>query len=355
MSELRYSVNGKYFKDFKVIVSDSFGLFDGLKRKKINTYDWAEYNGISPDLSNPRFEPREIILDCFVLGENWVEMKSNFDSIINEFQKSGTQRLLVEPFNKKPMPFEVFMDDSVELDKKFKEGEMVGVFRLKLIEPNPIKKVLYFMGSTLSLSYTSPNETEIFYGNGLKDVVKTNASISGKTLANRVVSDYNFTGRNYYKREMPETDGIYLSQGNGFKVTGKSGGNSKIRFGGVIKSNGIWTVSGYVRNNFAENLSFNIDVCDGAMQTKSFFGNGSFVRFEFSFTVNNYSDDIYNFVDIENIANSEYIFTEFKVEKNITSTAFTVAPENEKYIIIAGNVEEITNLTTNADVLWERL
>lgn len=182
MKEVRYSVNGNYFKDFGTYISSSEGLFDALKRKPVNTYDWAEYHGSSPDLSNPRFEQREITLKGFVTGSNWEVMKSNFDAIVSEFQKAGTQRLLIEPFGLKPLPYEVCMIDEVRLQKEFRNGRMVGTFTLKLIEPNPIKKVLSFTATLLNLSYSSPTETEIFYGDGTKDIVPGNASLSAKPL-----------------------------------------------------------------------------------------------------------------------------------------------------------------------------
>lgn len=183
MSEVKYSVNGVNFKQNNVIISDSEGLFDALDRKKIASYDWAEYHGSSPDLSAPRYEARKITLKGFVTGANWEVMKSNFDKILSEFQKPGTQRLLIEPFGLKALPYEVYLEDGGALDKKFKEGQMIGFFTLKLIEPNPIKKVFSFTGTALNLSYTSPAETEIFYGDGTKDTVPGNASMTSKPLA----------------------------------------------------------------------------------------------------------------------------------------------------------------------------
>ena len=178
MGEVKYSINGKYFKDYGVYISSSDGLFDALKRKKVNTYDWAEYHGQSVDLSSPKFEAREITLKGFVVGDNWVSMKFRFDTIISELQKAGTQRLLIEPFGFKPLPYEVYMEDSSELQKTFSDGKMVGIFTLKLIEPNPIKKVLRVNGNMLRLSYNSNTETEISYGNGKKDIAYSNASLS---------------------------------------------------------------------------------------------------------------------------------------------------------------------------------
>ena len=187
MGEVRYSINGKYFKDYGIYVSSSLGLLDALKRKPIKTYDWAEYHGESLDLLNPKFEAREIVLNCFIKGNNYQQMFDNFRNVVlSEFQKSGTQRLLVEPFGYKALPFEVYMEDSSPLNKTFKDGQMVGVFTLKLIEPNPIKKVLYTTSETLNLSYNSSKETEIFFVNGEKTIAKGNVSLNGKTLANRV-------------------------------------------------------------------------------------------------------------------------------------------------------------------------
>ena len=182
MGEVKYSVNGVNFKQNNVIISDSEGIIGALDRKKITSYDWAEYHGSSPDLSAPRYEARKITLKGFVTGTNWEVMKSNYDQILSEFQKPGTQRLLIEPFGLKALPYEVYLDDGGALEKKFKDGQMIGFFTLKLIEPNPIKKVLSFSATLLNLSYSSPTETEIFYGDGTKDIVPGNASMSAKPL-----------------------------------------------------------------------------------------------------------------------------------------------------------------------------
>lgn len=364
MSEVRYSVNGKYFKDFGIYISSSKGLFDALKRKKVNTYDWAEYHGSSPDLSNPKFEQREISLKGFVTGANWEEMKSNFDAIISEFQKAGTQRLLIEPFGLKPLPYEVCMIDDVNLNKTFKDGKMVGVFTLKLIEPNPLKIVLYTNESTLNLSYNSPQETEIFYGNGLKDIVKTNASLSGKTLTNRVLSGYNFNGRNLLKNST-------------FKNDIQSWGTNKnpyydFRYNGIFLetnsgNSGIYQI---ISNNYSGTIIASFDVMFEIyepIQNLIDFGiEGVFmkslgyqdikyrewVKVTATFPISTIGNLAFHIFSQTNNRTS-YTVRNIKLEKGNKATDWTPAPEDEKHIIIAGNVDEITNLTTNADILWE--
>lgn len=178
-----YTLNNKKFKDYGVHVSRSKGFGDVLKRRAPKSYEWAEYHGASVDLSEVKYEPREIELDCWIKGNSWQDLINQFHLLVrDEFAKPGTQRLLVEVGEHKPLAYEVYMTEDVQLEKRFKSGEMVGVFTLKLIEPNPIKKVLKLVGTSLDLSYNSTKETEISYGDGTRSIVPGNASITEKTL-----------------------------------------------------------------------------------------------------------------------------------------------------------------------------
>lgn len=334
MSEVRYSVNGKYFKDFGTYISSSEGLFDALKRKPVNTYDWAEYHGSSPDLSNPKFEQREITLKGFVTGSNWETMKSNFDAIVSEFQKAGTQRLLIEPFGLNSLPYEVCMIDEVKLQKEFKNGQMVGTFTLKLIEPNPIKKVLYFTGNTLNLSYDCPNETEIFYGNGLKETAKGNVSLSGKTLQLRSVIADSQLNRNY------AIDSFYNKD---------QGVTNTYVFHTVVKITkaGFYTISvkGY---NAGSKINMVLSVMNGEPIRTEILWNNAIDSFTYHFGVGEYLIRL----SATAVFHLDWIAV---VQGSVGPKEWTRDLESQKYIIIAGNIEEITGLTTNADVLWEKL
>lgn len=362
MGEVRYSVNGKYFKDFGISISDSEGLFDALKRKKVNTYDWAEYHGQSVDLSKPKFEAREITLKGFVVGNDWENMKSNFDVILREFQKSGTQRLLIEPFGKKPLPYEVYLEDSVKLEKRFKEGKMIGVFSIKLIEPNPIKKVLYLIGNTLNLSYNSSTETEIFYGNGLKETASGNVSLSGKALANRVVSGYKYAGRNLLpKSDLTSNDLDWIVNGgtksvfsaNGVLLQTSQTGNGVYKFFDWIKAGETYTISIWTKAYFQTGTQIQLGLHDAFKNVSIPTSSAQYIKT--SVTVTAVSDGaalvIYNNTNTQN----DFYIQKIKIEKGNAATEYSAAPEDEKYIIIAGNIEDITNLQTNAIVLWDKL
>lgn len=353
MGEVRYSINGKYFKDYGIYVSSSLGLLDALKRKPVKTYDWAEYHGESVDLSNPKFEAREIVLNCFIKGNNYQQMFDNFRNVVlSEFQKSGTQRLLVEPFGYKALPFEVYMIDDVKIAKEFSESTSIGVFSIKLIEPNPIKKVLYLTENTLNLSYNSSKETEIFFVNGEKTTAKGNVSLSGKTLANRNVSGYDFQGRNLFLKSKvgfyDGSSGEFVN--NGVKIYGVDGSLVTVRIGNIFPENNIdYTISFDAYSN-VDGADFILQVDDlniSPISLRNF-------KNKYSFTFRKL-DSGYNFIDFQNLKGFIYFFENIKLEKGNKATDWSPAPEDEKYIIIAGDIDGITNLTTNATVLWEKL
>lgn len=370
MGEVKYSINGKYFKDYGIYVSSSLGLLDALKRKPIKTYNWQEYHGESLDLSNPKFEAREIVLNCFIKGNNYQEMFDNFRNVVlSEFQKSGTQRLLVEPFGYKALPYEVYMIDEVKIAKEFSESTSIGVFSIKLIEPNPIKIVLYTTSDTLNLSYNSSKETEIFFINGEKITAKGNVSLSGKTLANRVVSGYDFSGRNLAKQSNKFNAGV-----SAFNITPSITSEGYLQIISVV-GNENWH-SGWVKNTTSIEEQFNEgDTFTITFWVKRISGTGIpmvFIKNEMGYF--QLSGDL-NSTDFMPISYTgiwkkgsnidlylgwgttvgTFQISKWKIEKGAVSTPYSVAPEDEKYIIIAGNVDEITDITTNAEVLWEKL
>ncbi len=357
MKKVVWSINGQYFADFGVFVAGSSG-FGMLKRKTVQKYDWAEYHGESVDLRKPKYEAREITLNCFIIDESWEDLYANFKRFEDEFMKSGTQRFLIQPFGKRPMPYEIYLAEGIELEKRFKDEKMAAVFNLKMIEPNPIKKILYTTAETLNLSYNSNSETEIFYGNGTKDIANGNVSIGGKILPNRNVSRYAFEGRNF----LPGT-----SNGAGWRFP-NDGKGSNINSGvftlydnyyNQFSSPNIYGVGGEVFTlswDGADVPNVNYDV-----QVRSLDG-----EFDKRFKPNNFGLNVHTFTLGWAMYFNINIFgtvqgggnlriKNLKLEKGNNATPYSVAPEDEKYIIIAGNIEEISNLQTNADILWERL
>lgn len=374
MNEVVYSINGKYFKDFGVYVSSSEGLIDALKRKPVKTYNWSEFNGESIDLSDVKFEARQITLSCFIKGENFPQMQSRFQSFINEFQKSGTQRLMVRPFGYNPLVYEVYISDEVKLNKTFNNGQMVGTFQIKIIEPNPVKKVLLFDDKTgLNLHYNCPSENEIFFNDGKKITVKGDASLTNRNIPFVNVGEYNYAGRNmlhdskvltflplsegfgdptimyddasgdYYCRNKPASDKPASVSATLFDVDEEHGFTFKVgvyvrHFSGVDA-----TIRTYIHGDLGSSVLHTVPSGEWVFVSTNptTAKEGQSVRLI-----------VVNFWGLNGVAidTKKIIAT-----KGTVLTGWQAHPSEERYIIIAGDVDKITNLNTNAKLIWQKL
>lgn len=164
---LVYSVNGQVFTRFGVYVSASSGLVDNLNRKPPLQTEWDDYHGDIVDLSTPRYQAREITLSCFLPALDRTDFIDRLNLFLEQFVGVGTQRLMVEVHSSKPLVYEVYATDSVNLKKKWTQGTMVGEFELKLREAEPIKRVLKKVGpGSVSITFTSTKSLTVFWGDG---------------------------------------------------------------------------------------------------------------------------------------------------------------------------------------------
>ncbi|MFB9120995.1 galactose-binding protein [Bergeyella porcorum] len=359
MKTVVYSINGKYFLDFGIYISESKGLLDKLKPKPRKSYSWAEQHGIVVDLSKPKYEEREISLKGWIIGESWHDMKAKFDLFLSEFDKEGLARLLIE-FGKE-LVYDVYLADGVELDKEFRDGKMYGLFTIKLKEPNPVKKVLKLVGNDLRFSFTSPDWMDINI-DGINESRKDSITIN-KTLQNRAVGGLDLGGRNLVlKSETPSLsayEGSSIVNASNYTVaewnTSKamrvqvSGGTGFLKAvrALIVPENGTYcSVSFFVKNLSTSNLILHSNL-GGRQETiapneakrvvwESILGNG---RGNIQIQVR--SD------------NADFALWRIKAENGTRATDWTPAPEDVHYITIAGKIDEIVNLQTNAEIIWE--
>lgn len=335
MAGIKCSVNGKNFKDFGIYVSKYDGLFDALKRKKVNSYDWTEYHGESLDLSNPKFEAREISLKCFVVGDNWLQMKTNFDTVVLEFQKAGTQRLLIEPFGEKPLPYEVFLYEDVNLNKDFNEGKMVGVFTLKLIEPNPIKTVFVTDLDIVNLSFLSGDESEIFWGDGTKNVFSGNCTVT---------KDFHFPSYDAsgYSIAYTSTENPLYFQ---IETVNPRATSYEFSVGINNLSNATLYVLG--RNKITEVYEV-IAVSIPIAEPKNILKVVEKVK------LSNYGKLFFK-VLVDGLEVPGIELTNPRIEKAEMLGEWINMVGKTKYIVIAGNIEQLENVSSNAVELWTKL
>lgn len=169
-----YLLDGVDFKTFGVYVSGSDGVMSRPKLKAPASLSWDNYHGESVDLMHKFVEPREITLSCFIKAET----KTDFIKRITEFEqlfgKKGTNRLVIDVHPVKPLIYEVYCKDAIEVTKEWSEELMVGTFQLKLIEPEPVKRVLKHIRvgdttKTCTITMTTTKYVNIYWGDGTAD------------------------------------------------------------------------------------------------------------------------------------------------------------------------------------------
>ncbi len=355
MGVIDYSLNGKQFRQNKIFISGGFRtLFSELKLRETKGYTWKNMNGIKTDPSEkPVFEPREITLSGWVEGDSWEQMKENFNAVMIDLTKAGTQRLICDAYGKKTIVCDVKLKDGFPLlEGKTKDGKNIGVFTLKLVEENPIKKILYTESSNLQLSFLSPKMVTVNI-DGKAQQAKGNVVIN-KTLSIRPYNKIQIGGRNLvFGTSQPRT--LYTTSLN----------ESYFEYDTVLlEPNSEYTISFY--------HAFD-PTCKGMQVYVSFKNPDQIVLFKelpptnsqwgqkqvFQFTTDGSSHAlckvfVYN-MGSKDGANAGVAIKELKIEKGNKATDWVPAPEDQHYISIAGNIDEITNLNTNAAVLWEIL
>lgn len=169
-----YLLDGVDFKQYGVYVSGSDGVMSRPKLKAPASLSWDNYHGESVDLMHKFVEPREITLSCFIKAET----KTDFIKRITEFEqlfgKKGTNRLVIDVHPVKPLIYEVYCKDAIEVTKEWSEELMVGTFQLKLIEPEPVKRVLKHIRvgdttKTCTITMTTTKYVNIYWGDGTAD------------------------------------------------------------------------------------------------------------------------------------------------------------------------------------------
>ena len=173
-NDVEYYIDGVNFKDYGVYVSGSTGLVGRLAQKDALQVDWDNYHGIVRDRNRKRYKERTITLDCFLEASGrsaFVEWTNRFMSL---FDGDGTHRLTVEYDGKaKPLVYEVGLYDETDMTKtwgQYNNELMVGTFKMKLVEDEPVKRVLRHISasdnSKATIKVTSTKLLNIYWGDG---------------------------------------------------------------------------------------------------------------------------------------------------------------------------------------------
>lgn len=169
-----YTLDGVDFKEYGVFVSGSDGVVNRPKLKGMASVSWVNYHGESVDLMHKFYEPREITLSCFIKANS----KNDFITMISRFEQlfdaPGTNRLVIDVHPIKPLIYEVYCKDEITVSKQWNDELMVGTFKIKLIEPEPVKRILKHIRvseatKTCNITLTTTKLVNIYWGDGSID------------------------------------------------------------------------------------------------------------------------------------------------------------------------------------------
>ena len=192
---IQYLIDNVNLATYGVRVSNTDGLLDLPKMKKPLSVSWPDRHGEQVDVSQVRFEARDITLNCYMMASG----RSEFLTRVNEFAAGllmtpGLKQLAVLYDANKPLVYMVYFPHGIEIKRatKWIAARQTGIFQLKLREPEPVKKVLRFAAATgnmqVNLSFTSARQVTVHWGN--KKSTATNTPVSSLNNTYQVAGTY---------------------------------------------------------------------------------------------------------------------------------------------------------------------
>lgn len=171
-----------------IIVSNVKGLFNLPKLKDTLSVNYPSRNGIIVDLSKPIYDVRDIELSCYVKATSRLQFLTLTNELITQlFAKSNLRELRIDYESQKPLFYFVYLKDGLDIEHqaKWNYSNHIGQFSLKLIEPEPLKRVYIFNADNvlnarqLGFLYQEPTQQfTIYWGDGNFDVIRAGTSVS---------------------------------------------------------------------------------------------------------------------------------------------------------------------------------
>ncbi|WP_346889947.1 hypothetical protein [Clostridium sp. UBA1056] len=242
---------------------------------------------------------------------------------------------------------------------------------------NEVKKTLDGTTATVTAhakSITGLNSTVTAQETSIKQLKESiSLKVSKDDVTNTVngaIDNISVGGRNYYK----STTNISAVNNqtytrphnecpNGLYFVGNSSNNGILRFNNVITSNGYWTVSFEFRGSQNTPIKLKVQICDLGTATVTTTSDNTWSKVSVTVNVTNYSSDVYNFVDFENIQWAYFFIRNLKIEKGNKATDWTPAPEDvdasiktvsDKNAEIAINLDKISSKVTSVEQTTQR-
>lgn len=168
MSKIDYLIKGVSLRSIGVYVEQSSGWLGLPKPRAPKSEQWAEQHGSQILGRAVYYDQREITLKCFASGAS-VEavgaLIERLGQLLAPEHQGGTLRLAIEA-GSTVRQYEVYSSDAIAPELKHRGGKVLATLSLKLIEPEPIKRVYRVAGSGAQGRLVSSKAVNIYWGDG---------------------------------------------------------------------------------------------------------------------------------------------------------------------------------------------
>lgn len=186
--KVNYYINNVSLDSLNVSVSSSKGLLSLPGLKDPVTMSWPDENGEHVDLSNPRYESREITLNCFIRAASATLFTAAVATLFDALTDDDLVQLRVDAddgvVTRKQLVYMVYLKEGIDIEKRWRDGTMVGTFSMRLVEPEPVKRIYRYVAvagaMSLSLAVTSGGPVNVYWGDGVsgKDIKTSSGEVS---------------------------------------------------------------------------------------------------------------------------------------------------------------------------------
>lgn len=154
--------------EYGCYVEGSTGLMDMPKAKTPLSVDINDYHGELMDMEDIRYQPRDIVLSCFLIGTSMDDFNEKMNGLKVLLAGDGPHQLTITGLTT-PVSYIVMVMDGFSVSKQWRvSGLTLGTFQVRMRELCPVKCVLTITTASMKSMTVDflDNSGRIFWGDG---------------------------------------------------------------------------------------------------------------------------------------------------------------------------------------------
>lgn len=177
MTRIIYTVAGVDLANYGIVVKSADGLMDLPKPRGRTVQEWTDTHGQMISTRRPLYSSREIKLSCAMPCEGLGDFAQKATAV-KELFMGGDLITLTAAIGGTLLPFLVYVDDEISFARKWAGGKLIASFTVKLIEPEPLKRVYMATAASVELTISTPTPVNVYWGDGKTQYDASSGAIS---------------------------------------------------------------------------------------------------------------------------------------------------------------------------------